>query len=408
MTSGQIQGAEQSPRETDRTSAQQWRDFRKLLAGQAVAQLGTAVTVVALPMLAVLQLGATPLHVGMITGAEYVAYTVLGLLAGIYVDRWSRRRAMITCDLARAVVVGMLPVLAIAGALRIWHLVLAALLIGIFSLVFDTAHQAYLPQVVSRDKLVSCNSQLQGVHSVARLAGPGAGGVIVQSLGGAVALGLNAVTYLVSLVFISNIRSVTETHRCDSDKTADRSIRREIVEGLRYIRNDKILVSFLASIVHFNTVITAQTALFVIFLLHTVDAPPAIVGFLMASMGVGAVGGAVVAQRLASWLGIGPAMVIGAVVGPLLGLLIPFTYGGIGLVLFVVGGIAVGATTTILKVVGQSYRQAVVPPHLLGRVVATIRTITWGPLPVAGLLGGVLGELLGPRLAVNIQPLRGG
>jgi MFS family permease len=385
------------------SSSAEWADFNKLWFGQSVSQLGTAITIVALPLVAVLQLHASAFEVGVIAGAQYVAYATLGFVAGVYVDRRKRRNVMLAADAGRAVALAVVPVLSVTGLLEIWHLYLVALVVGILTLLFDTAYQAYLPTIVSRDKLISGNSKLLGSTSAAQLAGPGVAGLLVAGIGAAKTLLTDAFSYIISFVSVLAIRARVETHI--TSETRRESVRSQIVEGFRYVREDRILVSVLASVAQFNILITAEEALFVVFLVRSVHASPAVVGLLLSAAGVGAILGAIFSQRIVRAIGTGRALVLGATIGPILGILIPFTYMNATLLFFVVGTAGLGASTTIVKVVGGSYRQAIVPPHLLGRVVATMRTITWGPLPLAGLLGGVLGQVLGPRMALLVLAL---
>jgi Na+/melibiose symporter-like transporter len=244
--------------------------------------------------------------------------------------------------------------------------------------------------------------------STTQLAGPGMAGVLVELLGAATTLLTDAFSYLVSFASVWSIRGVKETHVSAARSTGGASkvgVKREIAEGLRYFRGDPILMGFLGCVAQFNFFIVAEEALFVIFLVKSVHAPTGLIGVLLAASGVGAVLGAVGAQRLSSRLGAGPTMVLGATIGPLLGLLIPLTHENVTLLCFVAGTAGLGATTTVIKVIGASYRQASVPTHLLGRVVSISRTLTWGPLPLAAFLGGLLGQLLGPRTALALLSL---
>jgi MFS family permease len=309
---------------------------------------------------------------------------------------------MLVTDAGRAFALGAVPLLWALGLLRIWQLYAVALVVGVLTLFFDVAYQAYLPAVVSRDQLIAGNAKLQASTAATQLAGPGFAGVLVQLVGAATTLLVDAFSYVVSFASVLSIRGRPETHvRAERGE----QLRTQVAEGFRYIRQDPILVSFLGCIGQFNLLITAEEALFVVFLVRSVHVRPALVGLLLSGLGVGAIAGAALAQRIARWLGTGRAMVLGATIGPLLGLLMPLTYRGPALACFVVGTAGLGATQTIVKVVGGSYRQSVVPSHLLGRVVAIMRTLTWGPLPLGGLLGGVLGQFLGPRAGLLVLAL---
>jgi MFS family permease len=380
--------------------------FHKLLFGQTVSQLGTAVSVVVLPMVAVLQLHATPLEVGIITSAEYIAYSVLGLVAGVYVDRWPRRTVMLITDAGRAILLALVPVLWALGVLQIWQLFLVALGVGVLSLFFDLSYQAYLPSIVSRELLLQRNSQLQASTSVTQLAGPGVAGLLVQAIGAAFSLVTDALSYVVSFVTVMWIGGPSGRVVQPREAGARReSVRRQIADGFRYIRDDQILLSGLVTIGQFNFLITAEQALVILFLLHDVHAPPSLVGVLMATSGVGAIVGAVSARRLSQRFGSARAYAVGAALGPLLGVMIPFAYLDARLLFFIAGTAGLGATTTILKTVGQSFRQAKVPSNMLGRVIATNRVLTWAPVPLGGLLGGLLGQWIGVRSALLVLAL---
>jgi MFS family permease len=377
-------------------------NFRLLIGGQAISGFGTSVTQVALPAAAVVRLHAVPIELGAITSAEFFAAGLLSLLAGVYVDRWRRRRVMFISDVGRALVIGTVPVAVALGLLSIWQLIVVALLAGAGSVFFEIAYQAFLPSVVTRDQLLRANSKLFASSSITDMAGPGIAGVLIQLLGAARTMSVDAVSYLASLASLISMRGVTETLNTLDGPYGHPPLRIQIAEGFQQIRQDKILVSFLGSNGSYNFILVAEQALIVLFLLRTVRIPLAVLGVVLAAQGVGSVLGALLAGTLRKRIGFGKTIMLAAVAGPAFALLIPFTYPGVRLSFFVIGYLALGFTTTITKIVSGSYRQAAVPQQLLGRVVATYRTITWGPLPLAGLFGGLLGELLGPRAALLV------
>ena len=371
-----------------------WAAFRRLWFGQGVSQFGTAVSVVALPLVAVLTLHASPLEVGLLTSAEFIAYAVIGLLAGALVDRWDRRRVLLLTDLGRGAVTALVPLLAALGVLRMWQLYPLAVVLGVLSLFFETAYQAYLPSILSRDRLMVGNSRLQATNSAMQLVGPGAGGLLVQALGAATAMLVDAASYVVSFVALLSIRA---RHAASVARPARLPLRTQIGDGIRYVRGDPILPGVLGLLAYSNVMLAGQQALTVVFLVRVVHASPRLVGVLLAAGGAGAILGALNASRIARRLGQGRTLGGAALVGPILGLLIPLTRQGPALACFVVGSAGVTAAVIVFNVVGQSYRQATIPTHLLGRVVATMRTVTWGPLPLGGLIGGALGQAIGPR-----------
>ena len=384
------------------TSRREWRRFRKLLLGLTASQLGGGVAAVVVPVVAVVDLRATPLQLGLVTSAEFIAYAVFGLVAGVYVDRWRRRPIMLVTDAGRAGVVLLVPLLTALGLLQIGHLFLVALVLGVLTFFSDTASQAVVPAIVSRERLLTANSRLQTSVSATQLAGPALGGVLGQAAGAALGLAAAALGFVVSLGCVLWMGSLPETHtepRRD-DGPRQGTVASQVTGGLRYVLGDPILSGVLGTVAHFNFVITAQSALLVVFLLDEVRAPVSLVGLLLSASGVGAVAGALSSRWVSRRLGSGRTLVAAAALGPALGLLTPLAHLDVRLVGFVVGTAALGASAAVMRVVSQSYRQAVVPANLLGRVVAANRMITWGPLPLAALAGGLLGQLIGVRPAL--------
>lgn len=202
------------------------RDFRLLWAGQSVSDLGTAVSGVVLPLIAVVYLHATAFEVGALAAAEWVPWLLIGLPAGVWVDRLRCRPLMIGCDVVRALAIGSVPVVAAFDALGIGQLFLVASVTGFATVVFQVAYQAYLPSLVDGDGLAEGNAKLQGSQAVAQVVGPGLGGFLVQVLRAPYALIVDAASYLVSGAALLAIRA-----REDAPVSAERHLRVEIVEG---------------------------------------------------------------------------------------------------------------------------------------------------------------------------------
>jgi MFS family permease len=377
-------------------------NFRLLFTGQSVSLFGTAITMVALPAVAVLSLHATTFEVALVSAAAYVPYAVLGLIVGVYIDLWNRRTTLIWSDAARVVIFGSIPVLWALGLLQIWYLIAAALLAGVFDLSFNAAFQAYFQEITPPADLTRGNAWLQGSESVALLGGPGIGGVLIQAIGAAFTISADAASYVIS---VASILAIRDRRAAIPDQRGARNrprLRSQIAEGLRYLTRDRLLRTWLWAVAHYNLCDAARQALLVLFLLRVVRVAPAFVGLLLAVSGVGALLGATMARPLVDRLGTGPAMTLALVIGPGAGLLIPFTYPGARLSLFVVASLVLGMAEAVLKIAGVSYRQATVPERMLGRVVATNRTLTWGPTPLGAVLAGVLGQLAGVRPALFI------
>src|SRR5437867_8121574 len=213
-------------------------DFLKLWAGQTVSLLGSSVTGLALPLAAVLVLNATPAQMGIMRAAQYLPFLLLGLFAGVWVDRLRRRPVLILADAGRALLVGSIPVAALLGVLRIDVLYVVALLVGVLTVFFDVAYLAYVPSLVPRDSLTEGNSKLEVSRSFAGMAGPALAGALVQLVTAPVALVVDAASFLVSAASLSLIRTPEPK---PAALAHGRSIWRDAGEGLRIVGGHPVL-----------------------------------------------------------------------------------------------------------------------------------------------------------------------
>jgi MFS family permease len=372
------------------------RDFRLLWLGDTVSQAGTAITALALPLAAVTTLHATPFEVGVLVAAEYVAFLLLGLPAGAWIDRLRRRPVLIASDLARAAVLATIPLAAALDVLTLGQLYVVAFVVGVFTVFFDVSYQSYLPALVEHGDLVEGNAKLQASQTVAQVASPGVGGALVQALTAPFALLADAISFVVSALCLRAIR----TQEPPLEPVEQPRLGREIAEGLRYVFGHPILRVLAASTAAVNLFTGAQIALIIVFLVRTLDLRAGAIGVLASIGAVGGLVGAMATSRLARGLGTARVIWLSLTVGALGGLLIPLARPGLGLGLYVVGDFVFALATVVYNVTQVSFRQALCPPRLLGRMNATMRVLAWGTLPLGGLAGGALGNALGPRGAL--------
>ncbi len=379
-----------------RTGLVHHRDFRLLWAGQAIGDIGTAVSAVVIPLVAVVYLHARPLEVGVLSALEWLPWLLIGLPAGVWVDRKRRLRLMIACDLVRAVLLASIPVAAASGVLSIGHLFVVAFGTGLATVLFQVAYQAYLPTLLERDELAEGNAKLQGTQAVAAIVGPALGGLLVQALRAPFALFVDAASYLVSLLALVSTHAREQT----PEPSVERSLRAEIAEGARHVRGDPLLRVMTIAPAIGNLFFIGYEAIAVVFLVRTVHLEPSAVGLLMSTVGVGAVLGAAVARPIGRRIGTARAVWFSMLISAPCGLLIPLTTRGLGLVFFVAGNVLVLAGILVYNVTILTFRQNYCPPRLLGRVVATMRFVLFGAMPIGPLLAGVLAETLGTRPAL--------
>jgi len=368
------------------------RDFRHLWASETVSQVGTQITLVALPVLAVTILHATPFQMGVLTALETVAFLVIGLPAGAWVDRWRRNRVLVTGDLVRAVALGTLPVAWALDVLSLPQLFVVATVTGTATVFFDVAWQSYLPNLVAPRQVVDGNAKLSASMEVARVAGPGITGVLLRVLGAPLLISFDAVSYLLSALFIGGIRH-TDTV---PDRAGRRKLRTEIAEGLSFVVRHPLLRRIVACTGIFNLFSAMTFALLVLFVLRTLGLSASTLGFVFSVGAVGGIIGAATAARFARAVGEGRSIPLSAVVSAAAGVCIPLAAAVTAPVPLLIGGWFVASWAIVAYNVTQvSFRQRLCPPNLLGRMNASVRFIVYGTMPLGGLLGGVLGDLIG-------------
>jgi MFS family permease len=341
----------------------------------------------------VVVLHASTLQVGVLTALESAAFLLVGLPVGAWCDRRRRRPVMIAGDVARAVLLASVPLAAALGRLGIGQMFAVALLLGVATVFFDVSYQSYLPTLVPRSRLVEGNATLQASQSVAEVAGPGLAGYLVQLVGAPVALLADAVSFAASAVLLGTVRAREPVPR----RPGRADLRAEIGEGLRFVLGHPLLRAIAGTTGTANLFNAASTAVVVVFLVRTLHLSAATIGLLLSTGSIGGVLAALTASRVARRIGQARTVWASMAVLRPVGLLVPLARPGAGLVLFAVGHAAVSASTVLYNVAQVSFRQGLCPPHLLGRMNATMRFLVWGTMPLGGLLGGVLGTWIGPR-----------
>ncbi|ANF32061.1 MFS transporter [Leifsonia xyli] len=370
------------------------RDFRLLLAGQTTSQLGAQIAGVALPLLAVVTLHATPFEVGMLGAASTIAFAVLGLPAGAWIDRVRRRPVLVASDLVRAVLLATIPLAALLGVLSMGQLLLVSLLTGVARVFFDVGYRSYLPAVIGRDRVLAGNSSLEFVRASGQVAGPALGGVLVSLIGAASVLLVQAGTFAVSALCLVGIRAPEPAPVASSGR---QRLRDGIAEGLGFVFRSRVLRATATASALSNFSFAIASAVNMVFLSRTLGLSPALIGLVIAVGSVTVMVGAAFTTRLSR--AVGPVRIVWlslAVTAPL-SLLGAFAQPGWWTLLIVLG-IAAGELGQIVYAITQvSLRQQVCPDRILGRVNATMQVVVMGLFPVGALVGGILGEVVGPR-----------
>lgn len=384
-----------------------WRhpDFMKLWAGQTVSQFGSQITLLALPLAAILSLGASPFEVGVLAAVERAPFLLVGLFAGVWVDRLRRRPILIGADVGRALLLASIPVAAMLDVLTIVQLYVVGFLVGVLTVGFDVAYQSYLPALVKRSQLVEGNSKLEISNSVAYITGPGIGGALVQVLTAPVAIVFDACSFLVSALFLRSIRAAEPAPVSRQAGAAPQGgVWREIGEGLGVVLRNPLLRSIAGCTGTSNLFSNMLFAVYVLYATRDLGLEPAAIGLIFAMAGPGALIGSFLAAPVARRFGLGPAIVGSALLFGPPALLIPLVSGSpaVTLPLLIAAEFLIGLMSPIYNINQVSLRQAIVPDRLQGRMNATMRFLVWGTMPIGSLIGGVLGGYIGLRPTILI------
>jgi MFS family permease len=379
------------------------REFMKLWTGQTISQLGSHIGEGALRFTAILFLGATPLQLSLLTAAQLLPTLLLGLLAGVWVDRLRRRPLLIAADVGRGVLLLSVPLAYLLGLLRIEQLYLVAALVGALAILFDVAYGAYLPAVVGRAQLVEGNSKLSASGSVAEIAGPPLGGALVQLISAPLAIVLDALSFLVSALAIWRIRAPEPAPEVPHDRPG---LRRELAEGLGAALRDPLLRALLGAGFTMSLFGGIIGTLYDLYLIRELGMSPALVGLTIGVGGISALIGAFAAGPITRRVGVGPAIGGALALSGLTGLLIPLAHGPIYVALpMILASQAADILFAIYFINETSLRQSIVPVRLLGRVDASFRFVTCVAGLAGALLGGALGETIGARAAIAVGVL---
>lgn len=378
------------------------RDFRLLLAGAAAGQVGAQVTLVALPLVAVLVLKAPAFEVGLLTAAETAAFLLIGLPAGAWVDRMRKLPLMIRADVVRAAAMASVPLAAVADVLTMAQLYVVALVTGAATVFFDVAHQSYLPQLLPKEQLMAGNGALETVRSSAHVAGPGLGGGLVQLVGAHLAIVADAIGYAVSALFLMAMKRPPEPR---PEPVPGASLRSDIAEGLRFVLGHPLLrvIAATTGLGNFFTAMLMATQ--TVFLVRVLGLEPASVGLMLSASAAGGLLGALTAGALAGRLGQARIIWLSALATGPFALLWPLSGHGAAAALFAAGSGVVSFGAVVYNVAQVSFRQTLCPPRLLGRMNATLRFLVWGTLPLGAVVGGAVAGSFGARAALWVCAL---
>ena len=281
------------------------RNFLRLWAGQSASQFGAQTCLLTLPMVAVVSLGVGSGQLGLLRAVQQIPIFLFALLAGVWVDRWRGRDVMVLADLGRALALALLPLSFALGLLGMRTLYAVAFVVGVCTVFFDVAYQAYLLRLVGREQLVQGNSMLESTRSAAQIGGPALGGTLVSVFTAPIAVAASTFFFAFSAL---SIRSIREPGRAAVARHHEGVIQ-QVRAGLRLVTRDGVLRAIAVVSCVFNLAFAAFMTVYLLYLPRELGMSGAAVGLCLAALGPGALAGSLVAGSAPRRLDYGPVLV---------------------------------------------------------------------------------------------------
>ena len=381
-------------------------DFLKLWTGQSISELGSQVSQLAIPWLAAVGLHASPIEFSLLGVLGFLPFILFALPAGVWVDRLRRRQILIVGDSARAALLALVPILWAAGVLRIWHLLVLQFVIGIFTVFFDVAYQSYLPALVDREHLVDGNSKLQLTVSVAQVAGPSMSGGLIAAVTAPYAIVGDALSFVVSTVFMLRMRHREVLPEREAGVPHPK-MWPQVKEGLHWVLGNRHLRPIAGCTGTSNFFNSMLFSIFVLYAVRVLHLSSVEVGAVFAVGSFGSITGALAANRLQQKIGVGPAIVLCAILFSVGGLAFPLAPRAFPLPVLMGGLLVTGFASVAYNITQVSLRQAITPERLQGRMNAAMRWVIWGTIPLGSLVGGAIGQTVGLHAALWVGAIGG-
>jgi len=382
-------------------------DFNRLWSAVTISQFGTQVSLLAVPLVAVTLLQASAFEVALLGTIEFLPFILFSLPAGAWVDRLRRRPILIAGDLGRAAMLATVPTAYGLGVLTMGQMYVVGFVVGTLTVFFDVAYQSYLPSLIDRDQLVDGNGKLEASRTVAQTAGPALAGGLIGLVTAPLAILADALSYLLSGLFVFAIRRHEPTPDPHADEHGRRrgSLRQEIADGLRYVLGNRYLRGIAASTATANFFSNVALGTFIVYAVRELGLTPLEIGVIFGIGNVGAIIGALLANRIARRFGVGPTIVGATLLGGPGLLLMALAPPAFPVPFLVAGSFLQGFEVVVYNINQLSFRQAITPTPMQGRMNATMRFIVWGTIPLGTILGGVIATVVGLQPAILIGAL---
>jgi MFS family permease len=397
-------------------------DFLRFWTAQTVSQFGSQVSLLAIPLVAISYLGSSAVEVAFLSTMEFLPFVFFALPAGVWIDRLRRRPILIGADVGRALLLATIPVAWVAGVLTIWQLYVVAFLVGVLTVFFDVAYQAYLPSLVERERILDGNAKLETSRSVAQTAGPAIAGWLIGVLTAPIAVIVNSASFIASGIALLVIRrpepepGARTTDGADgigggaavgmagataTGAAAERAgLRREVTAGLRYVFANRYLRAIALTMSLTNFFGQVVYSLFFVYAVRELGLEAGALGLILGIGNIGLVAGALTATSVARRIGLGRAIVVSILVAGSATVLIPLAPASAPAPFLIAQGLLFGWAVLVFNINQVSYRQAITPEHLQGRMNATMKFIAVLMIPAGSIAGGLLAAAFDMHTAI--------
>jgi MFS family permease len=380
-------------------------NYRKLLIGQSVSMFGSQITYFTLPLIASVTLSSSSSEVGFLRAAEYLPALLIGLFIGVYVDSHNKKMIMLLSDLARSLLLLLIPILWYFDLLNIYILAGLGFLIGLFSLNFDIAYMSFLPKILKREKLIKANSYFELSYSISMMSGPALAGLLVQVLTAPIAIVIDAFSFLFSAFFVKGIQYKEEIKR---EKILNfNNVVSDLKEGISFVLNEKFLRLFLLTSGSTNLINTFLFPIYIVFVTQILKFDAYLIGILFSFGGIGAILGSTVCKVLTERFGQGNIIFATVFFTMITSIIVPFVTNNsvTSLIVLAVLQFIQGLAVTIRNISQVSIRMILTPNELQGRMNSSFRFVLYGVVPVGSILGGLSGDLIGIRISLFLGAL---
>ena len=388
-----------------------WRhsDFLKLWSAETISVFGSTIDDIAFPLVAILVLDASAFEVAVLGAVLFLPFIFFTLPAGVWVDRLPRRPILIVGDFGRAALYASVPIAYVADVLTLWQLYVVGFLVGGFQVFFDVAYMSYLPALVDRDEIVEGNSKFEISRSAAQISGPGLGGILVAILTAPYAVLVDALSFVASGLFLLGIRKPEPKPEVATVDGRKPSMWHELKEGLRFVLDNPNLRAQAGCTATSNFFGSVAFSIVLVFAVRELGLSPGVIGLVFSVGAAGSLLAAFTATRISRRFGIGPtSIVVAALFAPswILWALAPA--GNEAIPFLVAAQLVFGFTVVVYNIAQVSYRQAICPPRLQGRMNSVMRFIVWGTIPLGTISGGALATWIGLRETMVVGAIGGG